>query len=465
MLQSRNFPCRAGGWLKARKSPGSYLKETINMSAEMISYQKTLPVRDEFDVVVVGSGPSGICAAVSAARMGVRTALVERYGVLGGNLTVGAVAPILGSVSRGTLRDELVERLGVPDCDEIGATQQCHDFEKAKRVLVEFAHEAGVKIFLQTPVVDVIMDGSRVDGVVISEKTGLKVLRAKVFVDATGDGDVACHAGAEYQMGRDSDSLVQPVTLMFTLNGVEEDALTCIGEVDYVQYKGERFLDYTTRLCKEGHLPPHSASVRSFRTLVPGERLINTTQANGIFAVNSDDLEKAEVDLRAQIDKVTEFLRKFVDGYQNCYVKSTAETLGVRETRRFIGEYILEDNDLRTGRRFEDVVVHKASFIVDIHNPTGSAQAEGVPEEVTPYDIPLRCLIPKKTDGLVLSGRCISGTHRAHASYRVMSICMAIGEASGVTAALAAKKGINPREVDYREVQKVLLERGVDLFS
>lgn len=435
------------------------------MAMDTVSYQKSLKVAASYDVIVIGSGPAGICAAVSAARLGAKTALVERYGTLGGNLTNGAVSPILGSVAKGTLRDELVERLGVPDSDEIGATQQSHDIELAKRVLVEFAHEAGVKLYLQTPVVDTITQGDKVTGIVIGQKTGMCILQAKAFVDASGDGDVAYYAGAEYEMGRDGDSLVQPVTLMFRVQGVEEDALTCIGEVDYVEYKGERFLDYTTRHCKEGHLPPNAASVRSFRTLVPGERLINTTQANGISALLSDDIEKAEVDLRKQIDQVVEFLRKYVDGYQNCFVKSTANTLGVRETRRFMGLYQLHDEDLRHGRRFEDVVVHKASFIVDIHNPAGSAQAEGVPEEVTPYDIPLRCLIPKRVDGLVLSGRNISGTHRAHASYRVMSICMAIGEASGITAALAAQKGIEPRQVDYRDVQKVLLERGVNLFE
>ncbi len=435
------------------------------MTMGTIPFEKSLKVAASYDVIVIGSGPSGICAAVSAARMGAKTALVERYGTLGGNLTNGAVAPILGSVSKGTLRDELVARLGVPNSDEVGATQQSHDIEKAKRVLVEFAHEAGVKLYLQTPVVDAITEGNKLRGIVIGQKTGMCILSAKTFVDASGDGDVAFFAGAEYEMGRDGDSLLQPVTLMFRLQGVEEDALTCIGELDFVEYKGERFLDYTTRLCKEGHLPPNAASVRSFRTLVPGERLINTTQTNGISAVSSDDLEKAEIDLRRQIDQVTEFLRKYVDGYQNCFVKSTANTLGVRETRRFIGEYMLHDKDLREGRRFDDAVVHKASFIVDIHNPAGSAQAEGVPEEVTPYDIPLRSLIPKKVDGLVLSGRCISGTHRAHASYRVMSICMAIGEASGVTAALAAQKGVEPREVDYRQVQKILTDRGVDLFS
>ncbi len=434
------------------------------MSIGSVSYQKSIEIAAQYDVVVVGSGPAGICAAVSAARLGAKTALIERYGTLGGNLTNGAVAPILGSVSKGTLRDELVARLGVPDSDETGVTQQTHDFEMAKRVLIDFAHEAGVKIYLQTPVVDAITEGKKVTGIVISQKTGMKLIRAKCFVDASGDGDVAYYAGAEYEMGRDGDSLLQPVTLMFRLQGVEENALTCIGELDHVTYKGERFLDYTTRFCKEGHLPPNAASVRSFRTSVPGERVINTTQSNGISALSSDDLEKAEIDLRTQIDIVTDFLRKHVDGYQNCFIKSTANTLGVRETRRFIGQYMLHDMDLRTGRRFEDVVVHKASFIVDIHNPTGSAQAEGVPEEVTPYDIPLRCLIPKSIDGLVLAGRCISGTHRAHASYRVMSICMAIGEAAGVAAALASCKEIEPRDIDFHEVQKVLSERGVQLF-
>ena len=435
------------------------------MSIESVSYQKSIEIAAQYDVVVVGSGPAGICAAVSAARLGAKTALIERYGTLGGNLTNGAVAPILGSVSKGTLRDELVARLGVPDSDETGVTQQTHDFEMAKRVLIDFAHEAGVKIYLQTPVVDAITEGNKITGIVISQKTGMKIIRAKCFVDASGDGDVAYYAGAEYELGRDGDSLLQPVTLMFRLQGVEDNALTCIGELDHVTYKGERFLDYTTRLCKEGHLPPNAASVRSFRTSVPGERVINTTQSNGISALSSDDLEKAEIDLRTQIDIVTDFLRKHVDGYQNCFIKSTANTLGVRETRRFIGQYMLQDMDLRTGRRFEDVVVHKASFIVDIHNPTGSAQAEGVPEEVTPYDIPMRCLIPKSIDGLVLAGRCISGTHRAHASYRVMSICMAIGEAAGVAAALAACKGLEPRDIDSHEVQKVLVERGVELFD
>lgn len=430
-----------------------------------IEYSKSLPIAADYDVLVVGGGPAGVCAAVSAARLGASTALVERYGVLGGNLTSGLVAPILGSVAPGTMRDELVSLLGVAGSDEVGELQLTHDFEAAKRTLADFVHGAGVELYLQTPVVDALMDGERMTGVVIGPKRGLCALTARAIVDASGDGDAAYFAGARYEMGRPGDALVQPVSLTFKLQNVRDDALTCIGEVDYVQYNGERFLDYTTRLASQGQLPPDAASVRSFRCAAPGERVINTTQLNRVNALDCGDLARAEVELRRQIDQVTEFLRTHVDGYQDCRVKSTPSTLGVRETRRFVGEYVLSDQDLRAGRRFPDAVVHRASFIVDIHNPTGSAQAEGVPEQVVPYDIPYRCLVPERVDSLVLSGRCISGTHRAHASYRVMSICMAIGEASGAAAALAAQAGVQPRELDPALIQRALQSRGAQLFD
>ena len=171
------------------------------------------------------------------------------------------------------------------------------------------------------------------------------------------------------------------------------------------------------------------------------------------------------MELRRQIDQITDFLRKYVPGYENCRIRSTASTLGVRESRRIIGEYILNEDDLRVGRRFKDVVVHNANFVIDIHNPTGGGQAYGLAEVVKPYDIPYRCLIPKKIDNLILNGRCISGTHHAHASYRVMTICMALGEAAGIAAALSVQNDVCPRNLDVKEIQKVLLERGAVLFD
>jgi len=191
--------------------------------------------------------------------------------------------------------------------------------------------------------------------------------------------------------------------------------------------------------------------------------LINTTQANFIDGTNVYDIEKAECDLRDQIYHVTEFLRGHIEGFENAYVTSSSSRLGVRETRRIMGAYVLNDEDIEKGKKFEDVVVHNAEFIVDIHHITKGGQQED--KKVPPYDIPYRCLVPKRIDHLLLAGRCISGTHRAMASYRVMNICMAIGQASGVAAALCAQKGIKPRELDYQEIQKALTTMGVNLYD
>ena len=222
-------------------------------------------------------------------------------------------------------------------------------------------------------------------------------------------------------------------------------ALCCYGEEDNVQYNGERFLDFTARCCEQGILPKNCSSVRLYPTVNPGERLVNTTQCNYINPLCTEDLVKAEVVLRKQIDEITNFLRQYVPGYENCNVKFSADTMGVRESRRVMGGYVLSVEDLRAGRRFEDVIVHKANFTVDIHNPDGGGQAEGLAEVVHPYDIPYRCLVPQNVENLLVTGRCISATHEAMASFRIMSVCMALGEASGIAAAIAAEQGVTPR--------------------
>ena len=162
---------------------------------------------------------------------------------------------------------------------------------------------------------------------------------------------------------------------------------------------------------------------------------------------------------------MVDFLRKYVPGYENCRVKSSAATLGVRETRRFQGDYTISDHDVEKGVRHEDVVVHNAWFLIDIHNPTGGGQAEGKSQPATPYDIPYRALLPQKVNNLLLSGRCISGTHRAHASYRVMAVCMATGQAAGTAAALSAQANVAPRDVDVKAVQAALEKSGCELYE
>ena len=430
-----------------------------------INYTKQLQVRGYYDVVVAGSGPAGICAAVAAAREGAKVALVERYGVVGGNLTTGYVGPILGMVGKGTMRDELVELLGVPENDMIGVTGRAHDFEMAKIRLMQFVNHPNIDVYLQTTVTDVIKEGDTLKGIIATSGEGQFALLGKVTIDATGDGIVSYLAGATTEKGRE-DGLMQPVTLEFTIDGVDESkGVICIGDVDDVRLGDERFLDYCKRLSLEGEIPERIAAVRLHPTTHSGERQVNTTQVNGVDMTRVDHIFKADLELREQILTLMDFFHKHIPGYENCRIISSGTTTGVRETRRVIGDYIITAEEMAAGCRFDDVIVHRAEFIVDIHNPEGSGQAEEHIQYCDPYDLPYRCFTPKGVEGLYTAGRCISGTHRAHASYRVMSICMAMGEAVGVAAAMCSQSGTTPRTLDVKELQNRLTNKGIELYG
>ena len=431
----------------------------------VINYTKQLKVQGAYDVVVAGSGPAGICAAVAAAREGAKVALVERYGVVGGNLTTGYVGPILGMVGKGTMRDELVELLGVPENDMIGETGRAHDFEMAKIRLMQFVNHPNIDVYLQTTVTDVIKEGDTLKGIIATSGEGQFALLGKVTIDATGDGLVSYLAGATTEKGRE-DGLMQPVTLEFTIDGVDESkGVICIGDVDDVRLGDERFLDYCKRLSLEGEIPERIAAVRLHPTTHSGQRQVNTTQVNGIDMTRVDHIFKADLELREQILTLLDFFHKHIPGYENCRIISSGTTTGVRETRRVIGDYIITAEEMAAGCRFDDVIVHRAEFIVDIHNPEGSGQAEEHIQYCDPYDLPYRCFTPKGVENLYTAGRCISGTHRAHASYRVMSICMAMGEAVGVAAAMCAESGCTPRNLNVKELQNRLTNKGIELYG
>lgn len=419
----------------------------------------------KYDVIVAGAGPAGICAAVAAARMGSKVALVERYGVVGGNLTAGFVGPILGMVGKGTMRDELVELLEVPENDMIGETGKAHDMERAKLVLARFVDHPLIDVYLQSMVADVIKDGARVKGLVLATNEGPIRLEAPVTIDATGDGVVSFLAGAHIEKGRE-DGLMQPVTLEFRVDGLDEQkAIICIGDVDNVELFGMRFLDWCKQQADDGKIPQKIAAVRLHPTVNAGSRQVNTTQVNGVDITRVDQIFKADLELREQIEILVEFLRANVPGYENCHCVASGTTTGVRESRRVMGDYVITAEELAAGCRFPDVVVHKAEFIVDIHNPAGAGQAEAKIQYCKPYDLPYRCFLPEGLEGLLVAGRCISGTHRAHASYRVMSICMAMGEAIGMAASLASSKGCTPRQLDVKELQSAMTAKGIELFD
>ena len=436
----------------------------------MEMFRKSYP--NEYDVIVAGGGPAGIAAAVSAARLGAKTALIERYGILGGMLTSGHVQPILGRAEGRTMYNEIVELLNeghedVPKMITRNGAEIGLDLEEAKYRLLKLCVDNGVYVYLQTVVADVIKEENRVAGLKVCTPMGLQELKASVVVDSTGDGFVAALAGAPFEMGRPGDGKCQPVTLEFTVDNVDESiGITAWGGSDPVTLPdGTKYSDACKAANARGELPENVTIVRLHRTLNPGERNVNATQVNGRNSLTVEGIVESELLLRQQVKPIMDFLRKTAPGFANARVKSSASTLGVRETRRFVGEYVISDTDVEVGARFEDVVVHKAWFLIDIHNPAGGGQAEKRSQPATPYDIPYRSLIPLKIDGLLLSGRNISGTRRAHASYRVMGVALATGQAAGIAAALSAKEDCVPRALDYRKVQAALGEYGTQLFD
>lgn len=433
------------------------------------AYSKKLEITDNADVLVLGAGPAGICAAVSAARMGAKVILVERYGAVGGNLTLGNVSPILGRVSAGTMYDEIIALLaenhkGERKVETRNGKEIHIDAEEAKGILIKLLKENAVKVMLQSSVCDAIKEGNKVCGAIITTPMGLCAITAKRIIDTTGDGAFAYLAGCEYKMGRD-DGRTQPVTLEFTITGVDESrAIMCFGGSDPVQLSnGKKYSDFCKECEQNGILPKNVSIVRLHRTFYDGERNVNATQMNEINGLDTADLYKAEAELREQIEKIVEFLKKYIPGYENCAIKTTANTLGVRETRRIMGDYVMCDADVENGNHYDDAVVHNAWFLIDIHNPSGGGQAEGHSKMAKPYDIRYGALLPLGVENLLTAGRCISGTHRAHASYRVMAICMATGEAAGTAAALSIKNNITPRQLSAEKIREILAQKGVEL--
>ncbi|MEN6496145.1 MAG: FAD-dependent oxidoreductase [Thermoguttaceae bacterium] len=405
------------------------------------------------DVLVCGGGPAGMAAAVMAARGGRKVLLVERYGRLGGMAIQARVAPLMGAVDSRFVR-EAVKRLG----------GHAVDYERLDLDYAAMVQEAGAELLLHAWAAGVVSEGNRVGGALLVSKQGVIRVDAAVTVDATGDGDIAWMAGAEFEQGRPGDGLVQPMSIMFSVGGVDPArAIYCGSEEQarQIQLPEGTWEELVTKAQKSGQLPAEVGVVRIYKSRRPGEVGINATQINRVDGTRVADLTRAELECRRQAYEIVDFLKKHSPGYENAYLAAMPAVVGVRETRRFLGVEYLCREDVVSGRKRPDAVVRAASFPIDIHNPAGSGQAEGNAGQggaarVQPYDIPYGCLVPRKVDGLLLAGRCISGSHDAHASYRVQCIAMATGAAAGVAAAVAVEHGIQPRAVDVAEVQKAL---------
>jgi hypothetical protein len=439
---------------------------TASRADRFLETARELPLHADADVIVCGAGPAGCAAAIAAARSGARTRLVEVHGCLGGVWTAGLLTYIFDFNKPGMTR-EILRRLEARDARRGSNTDRfVYEPDEMKVLLEEMCVEAGVKFHLHTRVAAAYRAERRLQTIVTESKSGREAWRAPVFVDATGDGDLGAQAACGWDIGQGGDACpCQPLTL--NALAVVRDA-TKMG--DYISfYDGDdqmpRHVQATKNFIAEIHragLDPSYAMPTLFQ--VRGNLLlVMVNHEYNIKAYDAVAITEATVRARAEIFRMVRALNKLGGVWEGMRIVASAEQIGVRDGRRIHGRYTVTKDDLSNGARHADAVT-RPNFGVDIHAPT---RADNKVETITrggikmrPYDIPLRALIAKDVDGLMMAGRCISGDFVAHASYRVTGDAVAMGEAAGVVAAIAAKSGRLPHEVEWREGAQQLAKIG-----
>jgi hypothetical protein len=438
------------------------------MPRQIVEPSRTVPVAIEADVIIAGGGPGGLCAAVAAARNGAKVALIERYGFLGGMATTGLVNPFMPFHLKGEpmtrgIFEEWIDGMrrrggyvdkGIYSRNIIGA-------EAAKASALELVLGAGVQLMLHAFVDNVLLDdsGSRIQYVCLAAKQRLAAA-GKVFIDATGDGDVAHLAGVPCDVGRDEDHAVQPMTLCFRMRGIDWSKMPQPGDKDARVALNELYVQAKQR----GVIRCPRENVLYFQCVRDDEIHFNQTRVIGCNATNPFDLTAAEIEARQQVEMFAAWLRSEVPAFTDAYLSETAPQIGIRETRRVRGLYTLTGDDVLSARKFADGIA-RTDYPIDIHSPTG----EGTDIRRVPdgdwYEVPYRCLVPQKIDNLLIASRSISSDHTAHSSLRVMPPVAGIGEAAGTAAALCLKTGCKPADLRADVLVDKLIAQGQPLIK
>lgn len=441
---------------------------------------RAVPVIADVDVLVVGGGPAGVCAAVAAARAGARTFLIERHGCLGGMWTAGMVLTLAGYNSWLRPYHRCVK--GIPEewiqrAHEMGGADIHSGFvvnsdpEAMKRAADDMITEAGVQILLHVRGADPILEGQAVRGLCIETVEGRQAIRAKVTIDCTGDGDVFARAGAAFE----KSATLQPMTMAFRMGQVSIDSAIDIGAPvsppigpepgflrdpllsQYASVRQDVEIDGTAMRAEReaGNLPVFGGPW--FGGLDRDVVWVNSVRIAG-DASNAADITRAEIQGRRDAARLAGYFTSHLQGFEQARLFDTGTQIGVRETRRLAGRYVLTGTDILERSEFHDAVA-LGCWPIDVHPADGQAGHHGMYVPL-PYHIPYRSLLPQDVDGLIVAGRCFSADREALGSARVGATCAAMGQAAGAAAALAAAAGIEPVAVEAAALQNLLRSQG-----
>ena len=445
------------------------------------------------DILVVGGGPSGVCAAISAARLGAKVMLVDSGNCLGGMGTKGLVGPFMTCydakgeemIIRG-LFEEVVDRLvaiggalhpsGIRQKTEFTAwISEGHDHvtpfdpELLKVVYDHMCKEADVKVLYNSVFAHPVMKGDAIRGAVLLTPSGLEAAEAKMVIDATGDGTVAFRAGAPCVFGDPESGRVQPSSLFFRMNNIDTDRLIAEVEPHLPEFRRVNGVSYRClhwRVAEAeaaGEWDLARKSVNIWRSVEKDQWVVNCTRIHGVDATDAENLSAAEEEGRRQVQELMHFFRKYVPGCEKATLMGTGSVMGIRESRHVHGDFVLPVQDLIDGVIPEDNILLSANSI-DVHGAMGGpAGGLYMPIKKDKYGIPYRVLLPAGVRNLLLTGRCVSADSAAAGAIRVMPPAMALGQAAGTAAALCLKDGVQPDNLDYGELRDALTKGGAYL--
>ena len=435
------------------------------------------------DVLVVGGGTAGFAAAICAARNGAKVMLCEKEGCLGGMPTSSLVGPFMPcydpddryQVIRGFF-DEFVCRLEKeggaihPSKIEGGTSHSSYrirghahvtpfDCEVFKRVAEAMCVEAGVKILYNVYFHCCEMDGEVIRNAVFSGKAGMFEVSAKQYIDCTGDADVAFSAGAPCEVGANNDGVVQPVSIFFLLDGIDKAPMDKWVADHKDEYSRWFFEKEVAEARERGEYPVPRHNVEMYEE-IDGAWRINMARVNDVDATDPESITEAFIQLRKQIPVIINLLKKTVPGCENARLRVSSSVLGVRETRRIVGDFMLSHEDMSNAVHFEDTIF-MAGNLIDIH--TGTTVYYVPIKNGDAYSVPYRVLLPQKVNNLLVAGRCISATRQALGAIRVIPSCIAMGQAAGTAASMCVKSNVAPAQVNIPALQATLREQGAVL--